>query len=80
LKRAYGFSRLEVTGVLEHLLSNRAFDLEYPELFEVALTIYRDSKVDFADALVLQASRQRQLELLTFDAKLARLPGTMTPI
>lgn len=79
LKRAYGFSRFEIVGTLEHLLINRAFKLEYPERFKEALTIYRNSNVDFADAFILKASRERQLELLTFDAKLARLPGATTP-
>jgi predicted nucleic-acid-binding protein len=79
LKRAYGFSRLEITGTLEHLLINRAYELEYADLFEEALAIYRASRVDFADTLILQASRRSQLDLLTFDAKLARLPGTIIP-
>lgn len=80
LKRAYDFSRFEIVGTLEHLIINRAFKLEYPESFKEALTIYRNSNVDFADALILQTSRQHHLELLTFDTKLARLPGATKPL
>jgi predicted nucleic-acid-binding protein len=79
LKRAYDFSRFEIIGTLEHLIINRAFKLEYPESFKEALAIYRHSNVDFADALILRTSRQHQLELLTFDTKLARLPGATKP-
>jgi predicted nucleic-acid-binding protein len=78
LKRAYGFSKPEILAALDHLLSNQAFELEYSELFKNAIAIYRDSSIDFSDALILQVSRQHQYELLTFDSKLARLPGTMT--
>lgn len=76
LKSAYGFAKIDILLVLEHLQENQAFKLEHEELFELTLAVYRESAIDFSDALILINSRQHHLPLLTFDNKLLALPGT----
>ncbi|HYR06082.1 MAG TPA: type II toxin-antitoxin system VapC family toxin [Gallionella sp.] len=76
LKSAYGFAKVDILRVLEHLRENQAFKLEHEQLFELALAVYGESTIDFSDALILTNSRQHHLPLLTFDKKLLALPGT----
>jgi len=78
LKSAYGFTKPDILQVLEHWWSNQAFQLENTELFEQALAVYRETAIDFSDALILINSRQRHLSLLTFDKKLLAQAGTQT--
>jgi predicted nucleic-acid-binding protein len=77
LSRSYGFSRTEITLVLENLLTNSAFRLENRAIFIGALELYRNSAIDFADALILQNSKQQQLSLLSFDKKLQKQQGVI---
>jgi predicted nucleic-acid-binding protein len=76
LKSAYGFTKPDILQVLEHWWSNQAFQLENTELFEQALAVYRETAIDFSDALILINSRQHHLSLLTFDKKLLAQAGT----
>ena len=76
LKSAYGFAKADILRVLEHLRENQAFRLEHEQLFELALAVYRESAIDFSDALILANSQQYHLLLLTFDKKLLTQPGT----
>ena len=76
LKSAYGFAKVDILRVLEHLQENQAFKLEHEQLFELAMAVYRESAIDFSDALILINSQQHHLPLLTFDKKLLAQPGT----
>jgi predicted nucleic-acid-binding protein len=78
LKQSYDFARAEITLVLERLLNNQAFKLENEAVFAVALQLYRSSNIDFADALILQNSRQQNLNLLSFDRKLQKQQGVVS--
>ena len=77
LSRSYDFSRTEITLVLENLYTNSAFRLENEIIFIGALELYRNSSIDFADALILQNSKQQQLNLLSFDKKLQKQQGVI---
>jgi len=79
LSRAYGFSRADVTLVLESLMNNEAFRLESEECFVTALQLYTFSNIDFSDAQILQASLQQKIKLLSFDKKLQKLKGVVNP-
>ncbi len=76
LKSAYGFTKPDILQVLEHWWANQAFQLENAEGFEQALAVYRETAIDFSDALILVNSRQHHLPLLTFDKKLLTQAGT----
>jgi len=78
LKQSYDFSRAEITLVLERLLINQAFRLKNEAIFPAALQLYRSSNIDFADALILQNSRQQDLDLLSFDKKLQKQRGVIS--
>ena len=79
LKCAYGFSRPDIELVPDSLHSNQAFRLENETIFASALQIYRDSNIDFSDALILQRSTQQHLKLLSFDKKLKKQLNVITP-
>ncbi len=78
LKQSYDFARTEITLVLERLLHNQAFRLENEAIFAAALQLYRSSNIDFADALILQNSKQHHLDLLSFDRKLQKQQGVIS--
>ncbi len=77
LKRAYDFTKPELLQVLEHLRDNRAFILEEADTFRSAVALYRDTNIDFADALIVSKSRLQRFTVLTFDNKLSKLEGVM---
>lgn len=75
LKRAYEFTKSELLLVLEELRDNQAFILEEPLISQQAISLYQDTNIDFADALILAKSQSRNLTLLTFDQKLSKCEG-----
>ncbi len=75
LESAYGFSKAETLTVIERIRENPALELEAVDRLDTAITLYRNSNIDFADALILAAAIQQPLILHTFDRKLARLDG-----
>ena len=76
LGRSYGFDRATQLMVLNELQHNQAFELEHRDSFDAALELFRDAKLDFADALIVSIAQQHDLTLLSFDRKLARQQGT----
>jgi predicted nucleic-acid-binding protein len=77
LKQAYNFTKSELLLVLEHLRDNRAFILEEADTFRTAIALYRETNIDFSDALILAKSQIQNFTLLTFDNKLSKLEGVM---
>ncbi len=79
LARAYGLAKTDIVTVLAGLATNAAVELEQADLFAAAIEAYTKGSADFADYLVLAASRSHRVELLSFDRKLAREPGVLRP-
>ena len=80
LRSSYGFKRDEVLNMFRALLEARELSFEDEPAVEEALFYWKDSACEFADCLI--AAHNRQLgcrATATFDAKAARLPGTMPP-
>ena len=80
LRSSYGFKRDEVLNLFRALLEARELSFEDEPAVEEALFYWKDSACEFADCLI--AAHNRQLgcrATATFDAKAARLPGTMPP-
>jgi len=75
LESGYGLSKETVVQSLEHLEVNQAFVLEDAELCQRALALFRSSKADYSDCLILCACRALDLKLFTFDKRLGRLAG-----
>jgi len=75
LHAAYGLSKKDIIRILEHLLYNQALVLQTEACFLEALTIYKGSKADFSDCLILAESATNDSTLFTFDKTLSRLPG-----
>ncbi len=74
LETAYGLSRERVDNVLTLLGNNNACVIQDRDLFDQALAHYR-SGIDFADGVILEVNRARDLTLYTFDRRFARLEG-----
>lgn len=74
LRRVYAFSREEIAQVLQRLRSNLVIRLQFVDAFDAALELYR-SGADFADALIVYEASRVQVELVTFDKKLASRLG-----
>lgn len=75
LESAYELPKDEIARVLERLLENQACRLQDAAAYREALEGYGAGAADFADCLVLAAARAAQVQILTFDRRLARSPG-----
>ena len=76
LERAYGYSRSEIAGALDGLLSATELVIEAADVVGPALELYRNDGYGFADLMIVAAARRvGAAELVTFDRKAARLPG-----
>ena len=76
LERAYGFSRAEVAGALEGLLSATEIVVEEADDTGRAVFRYRDGGFGFADLMIAAAARRADaIPLVTFDRKAAQIPG-----
>ena len=75
LERAYGYSRSEIAGALDGLLSATELVIEAADDVGPALELYRNDGFGFADLMIVAAARRvGAAELVTFDRKSARLP------
>lgn len=75
LESAYGFDKSSVCRALEHLSQHQQFALQSPDSFDRALDNFKKTSADFSDCLILAESFLKQVKLVTFDRKLARLKG-----
>jgi predicted nucleic-acid-binding protein len=79
LTGAYHLDREQVLEVLDHLSSNRAFQLQRADCFAEALALYRTGSADFSDYLILLEARAATTDLATFDRRLRKSGGVRTP-
>ncbi len=76
LGRLYEYSRGEIADSLIALLRVDCFRLEDANHVESAIRIFRGSKADFSDCLIVERNRERGSDLThTFDRKAAKLEG-----
>ncbi|MDP1653805.1 MAG: type II toxin-antitoxin system VapC family toxin [Rhodocyclaceae bacterium] len=76
LASAYGLGKAAIQETLGVIASHPAFSLQRPDVFQVALQLFRSGHADFADCVILAESASAGHELATFDRKLGKLPGT----
>jgi predicted nucleic-acid-binding protein len=70
LDRAYGYSREQISMVIEALLGTAEIRVEQPDLARRALTVYRDTRIDYADCLVGLSNLVQGCEAtVTFDRR-----------
>ncbi|MBI2754999.1 MAG: PIN domain-containing protein [Betaproteobacteria bacterium] len=72
LTKVYEVSRSDAAGKLLALLDYRGVIAEVNAI-RLALTLYRDHKVDFVDAYVAAIARERGYGVFSFDRDLERL-------
>lgn len=76
LERAYRLGRAEITAALDGLLAATELQIEGADQVGPALELYRNEGFGFADLMIAAAARRAGAsELVTFDRKVARLPG-----
>lgn len=76
LERAYRYSRAEISGALNALLSSTEVVVEAAEDVGQAIERYQSEGFGFADLMIAAAARRLGAsELVTFDRKAARMPG-----
>ena len=73
---SYNFSRTEIAGALEGLLAAVELEVEDADVVSSALRDYVSEVADFADLMILGATRKRgAVPLVTFDTRAARING-----
>ena len=76
LDYSYNYSRSEIVGALEGVLAAVELELEDADVVSAVLQEYESNTADFADLMIVGASRKHgAFPLMTFDAKAARLNG-----
>jgi predicted nucleic-acid-binding protein len=76
LRSNFGFVKDEVLGALSRLFSAAELTFESERALEVALQLFRESAVDFADCLhIALAASAGEPPLWTFDKGAARVTG-----
>ncbi len=76
LESSYGIERARIAAALELLLRTRELRVEQAETAWHAVRMYRDSRADFADALIARCAAAAGCErTLTFDRDAARRSG-----
>ncbi|HMF95869.1 MAG TPA: type II toxin-antitoxin system VapC family toxin [Vicinamibacterales bacterium] len=74
LATAYGYSREEIAGALEHVFATAQFDIERLDDARRALSDFRSTKADFSDALIGRINRSLGAgQTITFDRDLKGL-------
>ena len=76
LESSYGYPKRLIVDVLERVLQTKQFHIESASVVWQALTVYRESKADFADCLISRANLQQGCtRTVTLDRKAAKTPG-----
>jgi predicted nucleic-acid-binding protein len=76
LEAAYGYSKQEITLVLEKVLRTSQFQVEDVQAAWSAFRLYQKSKADFADCLLGTVNRQHGCQrTVTFDRQASQLEG-----
>lgn len=76
LESFYGHSKIQVAETLTHFLFCDGLEVEDLDLLVEALTIYKEKKIDFADAsLAITALRKGPKIIYSFDQHLNRVDG-----
>lgn len=74
LEAAYGYSKQEITGVLEKVLRTSQLQVEDVQAAWTAFRLYQKGKADFADCLLGTINRQQGCErTVTFDRHASEL-------
>jgi len=71
LSRVYKLNKIQLIHVLESLASTQNLILQHKEIFNLAIELFKESKADFADCLILAESLQVDAVLHTFDKRLS---------
>ncbi|MCA9423682.1 MAG: type II toxin-antitoxin system VapC family toxin [Candidatus Omnitrophica bacterium] len=76
LSATYEYSKEEIAGVLERMVSNPSIVLRNPDLVVLAIRSFRSSSADFSDCLLNSLNQAQGCETTyTFDKKASKLPG-----
>lgn len=76
LQSFYGYSPQEIAKVLQELISHKGLKVKDKPGMLLALNLYANKNIDFADAIVAIHTAQEGIkEIYSFDNEFDRLPG-----
>lgn len=71
----YSYSKHEIINVIEHVLIAKQFYILYKDSVRLALSLYKNSSLDFSDALSGYLNYEKGCSInITFDKKAAKTP------
>lgn len=73
LRGYYNFEKQEIIERLKALLSASYFVIESVNIFQNALTLYKENSVSFTDCFLVAKAEAEEADLFTFDQKLKKL-------
>lgn len=76
LKAAYGATKKDLAGVVEHILLTRQFEVAHRDAAWAALRDFKQGNADFADCLIGRLNLEKGcIDTATFDQKAGTLDG-----
>jgi len=73
LESAYNYTKEEITDCLSRILKTKQFLIPDKESIRLALKLYQETKIDFADALIGYLNEKQNCEFtITFDKEAAK--------
>jgi predicted nucleic-acid-binding protein len=76
MRANYGVGRLAIADIVEGLLTAPQLTIERSDVIWRALRVYRDSKADFSDGLIVELGRDAGcLKTVTLDRQAVSAPG-----
>jgi predicted nucleic-acid-binding protein len=75
LARAYRLPRQELASLLAAVCEHPKMQIDDAPRWLAAIALYRETNIDFADAVVLIDAREQHISLQTFDKKLGKQAG-----
>lgn len=73
LDKYYKFLKTEVVDKIAALLSTKYLEIEDRLIFQDALELYKDKKIDFVDCFLICKAKDAGYSLFTFDIQLKKL-------
>lgn len=78
LKAGYKVPKSDILRIIQQLLETKQLVIQEPPVIWVALKLYENSNIDFADAVIVVTHRMQGCsKTFTFDKRIAKLPDVI---
>lgn len=72
LEKYYGFTKDQIIDKLTVIISSPYLKVESKEIFQKAISVYKNANISFVDSFLLAKAKLEKLEIFTFDKKLSK--------